>query len=83
MEPEEGETADYAEVYSSVVCRATGQRIRKRINYSGPTLIIDMLHVFPGEPVPIKGLPDVLRRDKGIYRVILFESENVENTSET
>jgi len=65
MESENGEFADYAELYSSVAPPQQGHcRMRKRLRYSGPTLILDFFHVFPGEPVSIKELPGVLARDR-------------------
>ena len=77
--PDHEELADYAELYSSVESYAPGYReIRQKLKYSGPMLILDFFHVFPGEPVSIGDLPSVLKRDKGIYRVLLFDADDME-----
>jgi hypothetical protein len=77
--PDHAEYADYAELFSSVACAEPGHRkIRQSLKYAGPMLILDFFHVFPGEVVSIKELSDVLSRDKGIYRVLLFEADDIE-----
>lgn len=77
--PEHADYADYAELFTSVACVNPGhRRIRQSLKYAGPMLILDFFHVFPGEVVSIKELPAVLSRDKGIYRVLLFEADDIE-----
>jgi hypothetical protein len=76
---EHEEFADYAELFSSVSCVDPGHRkIRQSLKYSGPMLILDFFHVFPGEVISIRELSGVLSRDKGIYRVLLFEADDIE-----
>jgi hypothetical protein len=77
--PDHAEYPDYAELFSSVACgNPSHRRIRQSLKYSGPMLIMDFFHVFPGEVVSIKEIPNVLARDKGIYRVLLFEADDIE-----
>jgi hypothetical protein len=77
--PEHAYYPDYAQVFASVACEdPVFRRIKQSLKYSGPVLILDFFHVFPGEVISIKDLPDVLLRDRGVYRVLLFESDDVE-----
>lgn len=77
--PEHADYADYAEMFLSVACQDPGdRRIRQSLKYAGPMLILDFFHVFPGEVISIKELPNVLSREKGIYRVLLFEADDIE-----
>jgi len=77
--PEHAEYPDYAEIFASVACEEPGhRRIRQSLKYSGPMLILDFFHVFPGEVISIMELSNVLSRDKGIYRVLLFEADDIE-----
>lgn len=70
---------DYAELYSSVECHPPGHReMRRKLKYSGPMLILDFFHVFPGEPVSIRDIPSVLARNEGIYKVLLFDADDIE-----
>jgi hypothetical protein len=77
--PDHDEFPDYAELFASVACVDPGhRRIRQSLKYAGPMLILDFFHVFPGEVVSIKELPNILSCDKGIYRVLLFEADDIE-----
>ena len=77
--PEHEEFPDYAELFASVACVDPGhRRIRQSLKYGGPMLILDFFHVFPGEVISIKELSNVLKCDKGIYRVLLFEADDIE-----
>jgi hypothetical protein len=78
-QPDHSEYPDYAELFLSVACADSGhRRIRQSLKYGGPMLILDFFHVFPGEVISIKEIPSVLSRDKGIYRVLLFEADDIE-----
>jgi hypothetical protein len=77
--PEPAEYPDYAEIFASVACKEPcNRRIRQSLKHSGPMLILDFFHVFPGEVVSINELSSVLSCDKGIYRVLLFEADDIE-----
>ena len=43
-----------------------------------PMLIVDFFHIFPGETVHIRDLENVLSREKGVFRIVLFEHDNVD-----
>ncbi len=44
---------------------------------NSPVLLIDFHHNIPGEVVSLSGLDDVLKKDAGVYKIMLFDSDDL------
>src|SRR5512136_2548497 len=77
---EQGWLAESSELSRNVLKEnSRNRRITETLKKKAqPMLIVDFFHIFPGETVLIRDLEYVLSREKGVFRIVLFDHDNVD-----